>query len=107
MKKAMLVGFAILTLGCSQASGAARQVESALSAVHNAQNAGAAKDPEAAPRLAQAESEAARAERLLRGGDSGGAKSVAQTAYQYAEEALKIVRSKGASSAAQAAASMP
>ncbi|MDB4976880.1 MAG: hypothetical protein JWN48_5221 [Myxococcaceae bacterium] len=107
MKKAILIGFALLSLGCSRASGAAREVKSALSAVQSAQNAGAAKDPEAAPRLTQAQSEVARAESLLKGGDSGNAKSVAQTAYQYAEEALKIVRSKSGSAAVQTAAIMP
>ncbi|MDB4973482.1 MAG: hypothetical protein JWN48_1823 [Myxococcaceae bacterium] len=105
MKKAILMGCALLVLGCSSASVAAREVKSALSAVQSAQSAGAEKDPEAAPRLAQAQSEATRAQNLLKGGDSSSAKSAAETAFQYAEEALKIVRAKAGTGAAQAAAS--
>jgi hypothetical protein len=108
MKKAWLVGLSLLVLACSPAASATKQVKSALAAVQSAESAGAEKDPEAAPSLAQAKSAVARAQDLLKGGNTGEAKSTAASAYQYAEEALKIVRAKmGGSSTAQAAAGTP
>ncbi|MDB4990137.1 MAG: hypothetical protein JWN04_5315 [Myxococcaceae bacterium] len=105
MKNAFLLGVTMLVLGCAQTSGAMKEVESALAAVHNAQAAGAAQNPASAPKLTQAENEIARAQTLLESGKTGTAKTSAATAYQYAQEALQLLNaSSGAAPAAAPAA---
>jgi len=104
MKKAILAGLTLMVLGCSPSTMATKKVDSAMAAVESAKSAGAAKVPEAAPSLAAAESDVTRAQTALKDGDYDGAKSAASSAYDAAEEALKIAREKGGASTAQAAA---
>jgi hypothetical protein len=101
MKRAICIGLLIATVGCASMS-AKKELKGAMAAVQSAQSAGADRDPEAKPRLSQAESALAQARELMQGGNSKGAKTAAESAYQYAEEALEIVRgkSKGAAAAA-------
>jgi hypothetical protein len=104
MKKAILIGLTMLALGCSESSVATKQVNSALAAVQSAKSAGAEKIPEAAPSLAMAESDVTRAQNALKGGDYKNAQTAASSAYEAAEEALKIAKNKAGSGAAQTAA---
>jgi hypothetical protein len=101
MKKVLCVGLLVATVGCASMS-AKKEMKGALAAVQTAHAEGADKDPQASSRLTQAESQLGRARDMLQGGDNKGAKSAAQTAYEYAEQALQIVRGKPKSAAAAA-----
>jgi multidrug resistance efflux pump len=102
MKRALCVGLLVATVGCASMS-AKKELKGAMAAVQSAQSAGANNDPAAQPKLSQAESELGRARELLQGGNSKEAKSAAQSAYEYAEQALQILRSKGQGEPAAAA----
>jgi hypothetical protein len=104
MKRAILTGLTMLVLGCSQSSAATNQVNSALAAVESAKSAGADKIPEAKPALAMAETDVQRAQNALKGGDYKNAQTAASSAYESAEEALKIAKSKAGKSAPRTAA---
>ena len=107
MKKAILIGLTMLAVGCSQSSAATKQVNGAVAAVESAKSAGAERIPEAKRSLAMAESGVTRAKDALKGGDYKNAQAAASSAYEAAEEALRIAKSKGGNAARTAAATVP